>query len=109
MTDTLNKLKADDFQEHINSDFVIKLTDEAGTESPYSLTLDAVERVGEKERDMAAHGRESFSLIFKNPETERYLMQSTFALHHDSLGVLHLFIVPLGPREDGMYYEVIFT
>ena len=109
MTDTLNKLTADTFEEYIDSDFIVKLLDEGGTESLYPLTLHAVERVGEKERDMAAHGRESFSLIFKNPEKERYLMQSTYALHHDSLGVLHLFLVPLGPRDDGMYYEVIFT
>jgi hypothetical protein len=53
-------------------------------------------------------GRRPFSLEFTNPKKDAYLAQQIYPLEHEGLGVLDLFIVPLGPDSDGMRYEVVF-
>lgn len=104
MTD-LKDLRLSDFEERINELFVVKLPDN----ETYNLKLIAVRLLGVSERDIAAHGRESFSLTFENERKNVYLQQGTYALENEKLGVLNLFIVPLGPSPTGMQYEVIFT
>jgi len=51
---------------------------------------------------------EQFSLIFSGPMTP-VLPQRIHALRHEKLGELNLFLVPVGPDEQGMRYEVIFN
>jgi len=110
MSDELQQFTKEDFNPHVNSTFVTLIQLEEDEEpQEYSLTLTAVEGVGEKARDVAAHGRESFSLIFENPNLGMYLNQGLVSLTHEELGQLTLFLVPLGPVEDRMRYEVIFT
>ena len=53
--------------------------------------------------------RRAFSLLFRHARRDAYLPQGTYLLRHADLGDLHLFLVPLGPRADGTYYESIFT
>lgn len=38
-----------------------------------------------------------------------YAPQGTYLVEHEQLGAHDLFIVPLGPDQNGMRYEVIFT
>jgi hypothetical protein len=52
--------------------------------------------------------RQQFSLVFRGPAAP-VLPQGTHALHHDALGDLDLFLVPLGPDSDGMRYEAAFA
>jgi hypothetical protein len=52
--------------------------------------------------------REPFSIVFKGPAAP-VMPQSIYALAHDSLGSLELFLVPIGPDRDGMLYQAIFT
>jgi hypothetical protein len=52
--------------------------------------------------------RTPFSLILRSNGTA-YAPQGTYRLEHEQLGALYLFIVPLGPDQHGMRYEVIFT
>ena len=52
--------------------------------------------------------REPFSLIFRGPG-EPVMPQRIYALTHDSLGNLELFLVPIGPDQGGMLYQAIFT
>ncbi len=56
-------------------------------------------------------GREPFALLFHHPHLPKnaYLPQSTYPLNHPALGLLELFLVPLGPDAQGMRYEAIFT
>jgi hypothetical protein len=56
-------------------------------------------------------GREPFALLFLHPHLPKnaYLPQSTYPLNHPTLGLLELFLVPLGPDAQGMRYEAIFT
>jgi len=52
--------------------------------------------------------RQQFSLLFEGPGTPA-LDQSIHQLRHADLGELDLFLVPIGPRGDGMGYEAAFA
>lgn len=58
------------------------------------------------------HGREGarvpFSLRFLASDAT-HLAQGIWPLEHPVLGLLELFLVPLGPREGRMQYEAIFS
>ena len=97
------------FEPHVDDVFTITLSDENQQPIDVELLLRAVEAMGVKERDIVAHGRESFSLIFEHERKDFYLNQGIYRLEHPVLGQLELFLVPLGPVESGMQYEVIFT
>lgn len=59
----------------------------------------------------ALHGGrgECFSLVFRGP-AESPLDQRTYRVEHRALGAFPLFLVPLGPREDGgLAFEAIIN
>lgn len=51
---------------------------------------------------------EQFSLIFKGPP-DTYLPQQIYALEHEAMGRLNLFLVPVDQRKDGYRYEAFFN
>lgn len=108
MTD-LKELRLATFEPHVGEEFMIQLVDENQSLIDFSLKLAAAQALGIKERDEAAHGRESFSLIFEHERKDVYLNQGVYAVQNKVLGVFDLFLVPMGPVETGMQYEVIFT
>ena len=55
-----------------------------------------------------ASGRAPFSLVFRAPR-EPLLPQRIYALQHSALGVLDIFLVPIGPDESGQRYEAVFS
>jgi hypothetical protein len=64
---------------------------------------------GEREQWLASIDRVPFSLVFHAPGGE-LLPQQTFTVRHAELGELAIFLVPLGPRQDGaMAYEAVFS
>ena len=64
---------------------------------------------GEREQWLASIDRVPFSLIFDAPGGE-LLPQQTFAVRHPQVGEMEIFLVPLGPRQDGtMAYEAVFS
>ena len=56
----------------------------------------------------ANRDRAPFSLVFRAPP-ETMLPQQIFAVEHDDMGILEIFLVPIGPDHEGMRYEAIFT
>lgn len=50
----------------------------------------------------------SFSVEFRGAPDE-VLPQSTYRLHHETMGDLDLFLVPVGPDGVGMRYESLFN
>ncbi|HEY0517925.1 MAG TPA: hypothetical protein VGC84_00420 [Ilumatobacteraceae bacterium] len=53
--------------------------------------------------------REPFSLVFLGPAGAP-LPQGIYTMHHDALGDIDLFIVPIGPGVDGRnQYEAVFN
>jgi len=59
-------------------------------------------------RSARAGGRTPFSLVFRSSPGAP-LPQHIYRLHHDDLGALDLFLVPIGPDEEGMRYEAVFS
>ena len=55
-----------------------------------------------------AGGRTPFALVFRSTPGAP-LPQRIYRLHHDGLGALDLFLVPIGPDEEGMRYEAVFS
>ena len=56
----------------------------------------------------APGGREPFSLVFRGA-MQPIVWQQVCRFEHDQLGPLELFMVPIGPDEVGMCYQVIFN
>jgi len=51
---------------------------------------------------------ESFSLVFRGP-SDAFLSQSMYRLHHNGLGAVDLFLVPIGRDTHGLYYESVIS
>ena len=69
----------------------------------YDLTLATVAGNG-----MRGHSREQFSLTFLGPR-DPVLPQMIYRLENPRVGVLEIFLVPIGRDERGVSYEAIFT
>jgi len=52
--------------------------------------------------------RQPFSVIFLVTQTNPY-EQQTFTLQHPLAGEIPIFLVPVGPADDGMRYEAVFN
>ena len=52
--------------------------------------------------------RQSFSVILQAHDAHNH-GQKVYQLSHPALGKLDLFLVPIGPGEKGMRYEIIFN
>ena len=58
-----------------------------------------------------AHARRvggGFSLLFVSAPGPIF-GQSIYTLHHDGMGTVEMFLVPLGPGEGGNLYQAIFA
>lgn len=52
--------------------------------------------------------RAAFSLVFR-AAADVVLPQQIYRVEHAELGVLDIFLVPIGPDGSGMRYEAVFT
>lgn len=98
---TLDQLQSNDFAPHLHQTFTVRLE---GIE-PIELELDLVTERG---RGFHPEKRQPFSLQFLGPVSSQYLLQHTYRLEHPEMGVLDLFLVPLGQEAGRMRYEAIF-
>jgi hypothetical protein len=98
----LDNLTITDFSTHLDQTFYIRLE---GVE-PIDLKLVSVAKAGTTSQPEA---RQAFSLHFLGPSSSQYLLQHIYRLEHEQMGVLELFIVPLGLEDGRMRYEAIFT
>jgi hypothetical protein len=100
----LDKLTSEDFAKYINETFRLKLE---GSESL------EVELIQVTELDTEIHNDENrkrrpFSIVFRGP-AGKYLPQSIYALEHELMGKLDVFLVPIGSDKEGMRFEAIFA
>jgi len=58
--------------------------------------------------DQAGEAVRRFALLFRGP-MEPSLSQQTYAVIHDKLGPMDLFIVPVGRTAEGLAYEAVFN
>ena len=98
----LDKLQGADFLPNLNTTFRVRLD---GFE-PIDLELAQVNELGSGSMSGV---RTPFSLLFLGPVSTQYLLQHTYRLEHEHMGVMDLFIVPLGLEKGRMRYEAIFT
>jgi hypothetical protein len=99
---TLDQLQSSDLTPYLHQYFRLRLNDL----EPLDLELVSVSELGAAAR---AGGRRPFALHFLGPVSTQYLTQGTFALEHVQLGMLQIFIVPLGSENQRMRYEAIFN
>lgn len=97
----LDRLTYEDFAGRLGETF----TATAGEDRTLTLTLRRVDFLPRPEGDQ---GREPFSLEFTDP-AEDHVPQQIVEVRHEEMGEFALFVVPLGPGDDGMRYEAIFT
>jgi hypothetical protein len=53
--------------------------------------------------------RKPFTLMFRTAQKSEYYEQAICILHHPEKGKIPVFLVPLGPDQDGMRYEAVFS
>lgn len=106
MPDKLNQLEMETFAECRARRFRLEAGEGA---EPVALELADVSPMGGK--PAKGSNRRPFSVVFRAPEgQEGVLPQQIYRLDNEELGELELFLVPLGPDEDGrMEYEAVFT
>jgi hypothetical protein len=56
----------------------------------------------------ATQGRRPFSLLFRGPANP-LATQRMYPIEHAAIGISELFVVPVGPGQGGMLYEIIFA
>ena len=92
-----------DFAPHVGKTFPMRV----GPNATVALVLSDARSLGfapgPSERS------ESFALLFTSGE-RGHAPQAIYSLEHPELGVLEIFLVPVGPaRSGGMQYEAIFN
>ena len=98
VTPDLATIKIDDFAPHCDTVFGMQTP---GGEVP--LKLVKVSPAGDSGRAGGA-----FSLIFVAPEGP-WLPQAIYPVSHPTLGVMEIFLVPVGRAFGGNSYQAIFT
>jgi hypothetical protein len=93
-----------DFAECLGEQFQIECGGQA-----IAAELAMVTGHGSKSAEDGRHSkRESFSLLFHAPKQWRY-PQRTYRLSNPKIGPLDIFLVPLGPDDQGMRLEAVFN
>jgi hypothetical protein len=72
------------------------------------VLISAGELGGRPEEEPAGHRRRPFSIVFRGPG-DVLLPQRIYRMEHARIGSFELFLVPIGPDEEGLRYEAIFT
>ena len=78
---------------------------------PFEVVLTSCEETpyGSAEEWSDAIERVPFSLLFHAAGAEQSGPQGIYSVRHPDVGELELFIVPLGPDEQGMRYEAVIS
>lgn len=90
----LETLHADSFKAHLQTKFLVA----------DGFVLELVEVF----EPPATPRQERFSLTFVGP-SEPVFQQGTYALQHEVIGTLNLFLVPIGKDGRGVQYEAVFN
>lgn len=96
----LQDLTYDTFEKHLNQTFQVK--SEAA-----AVKAELIEC--RKLPPAHSRSREPFSILFRGP-AEPVLPQQVYQVENDAAGAVEIFLVPIGPGEDGgMLYEAVFA
>ena len=98
----LDKLTQENFEKCLNQKFLIHVSDQ----DPLETELIEVQRLEPPDDD--PDRRPPFSLIFRGP-ADASLQQSVFKLENETMGEIEIFLVTLGPDDEGLRHEAIFN
>jgi len=98
----LNTATFEDFQACLGQIFIV--TPEQS--EALSLELIQVKPIGKV--DPQADARQPFSLLFRGP-IENMLSQRLYQIESATFGAHSLFLVPMGPDENGQLYDASFN
>ena len=98
---TLDKISAADFSPFLKKRFRIYFDSSAPT------TIELIE-LTEKKSSSEKALRQPFSIIFRGKK-DRVWPQGMYTIDHQSLGKMEIFLVPIGPDDQGMRYEAVFN
>ncbi len=94
-----------DFSPQLNQKFRLQ----TGPSASLEVELIEAKELGSGAADKTLSLRERpFSLLFRGP-METPLAQGTHTIENEAIGTLELFLVPIGPDEEGLCYEAIFN
>jgi hypothetical protein len=97
----LDKLTAEDFSPLLEEQFEINIAQDQ------NIHLQLIEVTPGKFTNSSTE-RKTFSIVFRGAlDTE--IPQGIYAIKHKKLGELSLFLVPIGPDENGMCFEAVFN
>ena len=91
------------FSEHMGSGFRIRVD----PDREEVVTLIEVQGMG-PDGGGRPGAPEQFSVIFRGGAGE-HLPQRIYPMNHEKLGEFDLFIVPIGPDDQGMRYQAVFA
>ena len=94
----LQKTTKHEFAAQLNTKFYVRLHDRPPLELELYLVAEG----------RSTSAQEQFSLFFHGP-MDFNLGQGTFELEHEKMGKFPLFLVPVGPDDDGMRYQAVFN
>ena len=94
-----NTLTYDHFANIEGGDVTLSVDDQHLTANIFEVSK--LTKHGDAERD-------PFSVLFYIQHQEP-LLQQTYQVSHPTLGNIDIFLVPLGPKGEGMSYEAVFT
>ena len=89
------------FSELVGAPFRLHLEDSSALDLELVSVTPALIHPGE------ARERAPFSVVFRGP-TEPVLPQRIYRFESETLGSFELFVVPIGPDDNGMQYEAVF-
>lgn len=95
MTETFDKTL---FAENLNTKFSVRV------DGSRTVELELTEIT----ESNSVPNQEQFALAFRGP-ADVYLPQQIYALEHQRLGTMSIFLVPVGRDEQSFEYEAIFT
>jgi hypothetical protein len=98
-----NSWEFETFQDQIGTSYDV----DTGPSSSHELILVDVRRLS-SESGNPENSRDPFSLIFHGP-LEPILPQGIYRFRRNAAESIEIFIVPIGPENNAMQYEAIFT
>lgn len=98
----LETLTLDTFSPLVGATFQVHVQPEQ------AIAMELVEAKSLSESNNSPRPRPPFALTFKGP-AQLVLPQQIYRFEHAAIGAHEIFIVPIGPGQGGMLYEVIFN
>src|SRR6266849_5160998 len=96
----LEQLTCSLFSEYVGNKFRIH----PGSGHPLEVELvEALPLPAHAQRGGPQRSREPFSIVFRGPR-ECLLPQKIYKIEHEKLGMLELFLVPIGPDQEGQRF-----